>query len=114
MTINGFAADQSPKAKKASYWSNFMGIKVPMYTGAEIIAKRMDMAVVFFSVKRIKRGYYQATFHTITEDSKSFEDFKITDAFFKLVEEQIYKDPQYYLWTHKRWKHRDKVPEKFL
>jgi KDO2-lipid IV(A) lauroyltransferase len=113
LTINGFAADQSPKVKKAFHWNNFMGIKVPMHTGAEIIAKRMDMAVIFFSVKRHRRGYYQTTFHTITENPKQHKDYEITDAFFKLVEEQIYKAPQYYLWTHKRWKHRDKVPSEF-
>ncbi|TCK69147.1 KDO2-lipid IV(A) lauroyltransferase [Winogradskyella wandonensis] len=113
LTINGFASDQSPKATKALHWNEFMGIKVPMHTGAETIAKRFDMAVVFFSVKRLKRGYYQTTFQTITENPNDFEDYEITDKFFKLVEAQIFEAPQYYLWTHKRWKHRDKVPEQF-
>ena len=114
LTINGFVSDQSPKANKAFHWSEFMGIKVPMHTGAEIIAKRMDMAVVYFKVKRLKRGYYETTFETITENPKEFKDYEITDLFFKLVEKQIYEAPQYYLWTHKRWKHRDKVPGELL
>ncbi|WP_299114122.1 lysophospholipid acyltransferase family protein [uncultured Winogradskyella sp.] len=114
LTINGFVSDQSPKAHKAFHWNEFMGIKVPMYTGAEMLAKKLDMAIVFFSVKRIKRGYYQTTFKTITEHPKEYKDYEITDIFFKLVEEQIIEAPQYYLWTHKRWKHRDKVPDKFL
>ena len=114
LTINGFVSDQSPKATKAFHWNEFMGIKVPMYTGAETMAKKFDMAVVFFSVKRIKRGYYEATFQTITEHPKDYQDYEITDLFFKLVEGQILEAPQYYLWTHKRWKHRDKVPVKFL
>jgi KDO2-lipid IV(A) lauroyltransferase len=114
LTINGFASDQSPKVNKAFHWSKFMGIKVPMYTGAETLAKKLDMAVVFFSVKRIKRGYYETTFKTIAEDPKEFKDYEITDVFFKLVEQQILEEPQYYLWTHKRWKHRDKVPSEFL
>ncbi|RZN82715.1 MAG: lipid A biosynthesis acyltransferase [Winogradskyella sp.] len=113
LTINGFVSDQSPKAYKALHWNEFMGVKVPMYTGAETIAKKFDMAVVFFSVDRIKRGYYETTFHTITEAPNDFKDFEITDNFFKLVEKQIYEAPQYYLWTHKRWKHRDKVPAEF-
>ncbi|MFK7832706.1 MAG: lysophospholipid acyltransferase family protein [Winogradskyella sp.] len=110
LTINGFVSDQSPKADKAIYWNNFMGIKVPMYVGAEVLAKKLDMAVVFFSVKRIKRGYYETTFTTITEHPKEHESYEITDQFFKLLEEQIKEAPQYYLWTHKRWKHKDKVP----
>ncbi len=113
LTINGFVSDQSPKATKAFHWNEFMGIKVPMYTGAEMLAKRLDMAVIFFSVKRIKRGYYETTFTTITEEPKTFNNFEITDLFFKMVEQQILEAPQYYLWTHKRWKHRDKVPVEF-
>lgn len=113
LTINGFVSDQSPKAHKALHWNEFMGIKVPMYVGAETIAKKFDMAVVFFKVKRLKRGYYQTTFETITESPNSFKDYEITDLFFKSVEEQIKSAPEYYLWTHKRWKHRDKVPAEF-
>lgn len=113
LTINGFASDQSPKATKAFHWNEFMGIKVPMYTGAETLAKKLDMAVVFFGVKRIKRGYYETTFKTITENPNDYKDYEITDLFFKLVEEQILEAPQYYLWTHKRWKHRNKVPAQF-
>ncbi len=113
LTINGFATDQSPKVNKAFHWGEFMGITVPMHTGAELLAKKLDMAVVFFSVKRIKRGYYETTFKTITETPRDFKDYEITDMFFKLLEKQIYEAPEYYLWTHKRWKHRDKVPEEF-
>lgn len=113
LTINGFVSDQSPKANKAFHWNEFMGIKVPMYTGAEMLAKKLDMAVVFFSVKRIKRGYYETTFKTISENPNEYKDYEITDIFFKLVEQQINEAPQYYLWTHKRWKHRNKVPESF-
>jgi KDO2-lipid IV(A) lauroyltransferase len=114
LTINGFVSDQSPKANKALHWAKFMGITVPMYTGAETLAKQLDMVVVFFSVERIKRGFYEVTFETIAEDPREFENYDITDKFFRLVEEQIYKAPEYYLWTHKRWKHRDKVPEAYL
>ena len=113
LTINGFVSDQSPKVNKAFHWNEFMGIKVPMYTGAEMLAKKLDMAVVFFGVKRIKRGYYETTFKTISENPNEFKDYEITDTFFKLVEDQILENPQYYLWTHKRWKHKDKVPAEF-
>jgi len=109
----GMAADQSPKLKKAHHWSEFMGVKVPVHTGAEMISKRLDLPVVFLEVKKVKRGHYEATFKTIAKNPKSFNDYDITDAFLKLVEMQIHQDPQYYLWTHKRWKHKNNVPEKF-
>lgn len=113
LTINGFISDQSPKVEKAHHWGDFMGVKVPIHTGAEMLAKKLDMAVVFFAVKKIKRGYYETTFKTLCIDPNEFKDYEITDMFIKLVEKQIKEAPEYYLWTHKRWKHRDKVPEKF-
>ena len=106
MTINGFAADQTPKKEKAYHWNTFMGIEVPVHTGAEMLAKKLDMPVVFFSVKRVKRGFYETTFQTLAEHPNEFKDYEITDQFLKLVENQIHEAPQYYLWTHKRWKHR--------
>ena len=111
--ICGFVSDQSPKALKAFHWNEFMGIKVPVHTGAEMLAKKIDMAVVFFRVKKLKRGFYETTFETIAENPKDFKNYEITDAFLKLVEKQIIEAHEYYLWTHKRWKHRDKVPAKF-
>lgn len=114
LSLSGFASDQSPKAEKAFHWQNFMGIKVPVHTGAEMIAKKLDMSVVFFKVKKVKRGFYETTFETLAVNSKDYKNYEITDLFLKRVEDQIIEAPEYYLWTHKRWKHRDKVPAEFL
>jgi KDO2-lipid IV(A) lauroyltransferase len=107
LSMNGFASDQSPKKNKAHHWNEFMGIKVPVHTGAEMLAKKLDMPIVFFAVERKKRGYYEATFQTLAENPTDFKDYEITDKFLKLVEKQIHEAPEYYLWTHKRWKHRE-------
>jgi len=113
LAIYGFAADQSPRAQKAFHWNQFMGITVPMHTGAEMLAKKHKLAVVFFSVKRLKRGFYQTTFELLTENPNDIPNYQITDQFFSRVEKQIRQAPEYYLWTHKRWKHRNQVPEKY-
>jgi KDO2-lipid IV(A) lauroyltransferase len=113
LTLNGFISDQSPKIKKAFHWNEFMGIKVPVHTGAEMLAKKLNMAVVFFKVKKIKRGYYETTFETVTLNPNEYKNYEITDIFLKFVENQIQEAPEYYLWTHKRWKHRNSVPENF-
>lgn len=114
LTINGFVSDQSPKPDKAYHWNEFMGIKVPIHTGAEMLAKKLDMSIIYFAVKRVKRGYYEVTFKTLAEFPNEFKNYEITDEFIKLVEQQIHEAPEFYLWTHKRWKHRDKVPKEFL
>ncbi len=104
--IYGFASDQSPKLSSAHYWNTFMGIEVPMQTGAEMLAKKYDMNVIFINIQKIKRGFYQATFEVLSDDVCKVPDYQITDKFMELVENQIYKAPEFYLWSHKRWKHR--------
>jgi KDO2-lipid IV(A) lauroyltransferase len=106
LSIYGFASDQSPRISSAFHWQNFMGIEVPVHTGAEILAKKYDLNVIFLKVKKVKRGFYEASFEVLSENAKEVPNYEITDKFLKLVEEQIYEAPEYYLWTHKRWKHR--------
>lgn len=106
LSIYGFASDQSPRLSSAFHWQKFMGIEVPVHTGAEMLSKKYDMNVIFLKVKKIKRGYYQASFEVLSENAKEVPNYEITDKFLKLVEQQILEAPEYYLWTHKRWKHK--------
>ena len=108
LSIYGFASDQSPRISSAFHWQKFMGIEVPVHTGAEMLSKKYDMNVIFLKVTKVKRGYYQASFEVLSENAKEVPNYEITDKFLKLVEQQILEAPEYYLWTHKRWKHKRK------
>ena len=101
----GFASDQSPQLTKAKYWDEFMGLEVPVYTGAEMLAKRLDMNMVFVKVKKVKRGFYEATIVPLVENPRDYPDYEITSLFLREVEKQILEAPEFYFWTHKRWKH---------
>lgn len=103
-----FLSDQSPKNFKTSYWSEFMGIQVPCFTGGEKLAKKLDLSVTYLKIEKVKRGYYEATLVPLTDNIKMCDDFEITNKFLQELELQIHKTPEYYLWTHKRWKHKDK------
>ena len=81
MSLYGFASDQSPKDISAYHWTSFMGHVVPVHTGAEMLAKRFNMNVIFLKVKKIKRGYYETTFSLITDNAKTFPNYKLTDIF---------------------------------
>ena len=105
LSMYGMASDQSPKNDRIIHWGNFMGIDVPVHTGAEVLAKKYDLTVLFAKVEKVKRGYYQATLIPLTDDPKSIPNFEITNMFIKEVEKQIHEAPEYYFWTHKRWKH---------
>ncbi len=107
-------SDQSPQVHKTHYWRAFMGVKVPIHTGAEMLAKKFDMAVVNYSVKKVKRGYFEVTFETITESPKEIPNYSITDKYLEITERNIKAQPEYYLWSHKRFKHKDKVPKEWL
>ena len=106
LSMYGLASDQSPKLNRAFHWDKFMGIEVPVHTGAEMLAKKYDLNVLFVKVKKVKRGFYEATFVPITDNPTSIPDFEITNTFLREVEKQILEAPEYYFWTHKRWKHR--------
>jgi KDO2-lipid IV(A) lauroyltransferase len=106
--VYGFASDQTPRWSKLLYWHHFMGIETPIHTGAESLAKKYDMNVIFLRTKKIKRGYYEASFEIMTEDVHTIPNYKLSEDFMARVEQQIYEQPEFYLWTHKRWKHKKK------
>lgn len=109
-SITGFLSDQSPRVSKEVYWGKFMGIEVPCFTGAERLAKKLDFSTAYLKITKIKRGYYQAEIITLAENSREYPNYKLTDLFLTEVEKQIHEAPEYYFWTHKRWKHKDKKP----
>jgi len=106
----GLLSDQSPSMRRTFYWREFFGVKVPIHTGAEMLAKKYDMNLVFIDTKKIKRGYYETSFSLISNEVTKFEDYELTDVFLDKVEKKVREQPEYYLWTHKRFKHKDKAP----
>lgn len=106
LSLYGFASDQSPRLNSAYHWTKFMGIEVPVHTGAEMLSKRYNMALVYLNTQKIKRGHYEATLEILSENPIEVPNYDLTDQFIKLLEKQIYEAPEYYLWTHKRWKFR--------
>jgi KDO2-lipid IV(A) lauroyltransferase len=105
-SLYGLVSDQSPKLSTTHHWEKFMGIEVPVHTGGEMLAKKYDMNVIFLKTKKLKRGYYEGSFEILCDENiKEIPNYEITSNFLKLVEQQIYEAPEFYLWTHKRWKH---------
>lgn len=110
----GIISDQSPMAQRARYWTEFMGITVPVHIGGEELAKEHDLTPLYLNVKKVKRGHYEATFKLLSKNPNDLPDYEITDAFLRETEKAIREAPEFYFWTHKRWKHRNKVPKELL
>jgi KDO2-lipid IV(A) lauroyltransferase len=107
LSIYGLLSDQRPQPSKTRYWREFLGVNTPIHTGAEFLAKKHNFAVVMLKTKKIKRGHYLSTFDLITDTPREHKDYEITDIFFHKLEEQIREEPQYYFWSHKRFKFRE-------
>ena len=109
--LYGMAADQSAQIRSITYWRHFLGVKVPVFTGSERIAKEHNMPVVFGKMVKIKRGHYKVVIEMLSEFPRNHKDFEITDMYIERVEKQIRKNPEYYFWTHNRFKHMNKAPK---
>lgn len=106
----GFLADQNPKWEKIKYWGHFMGIEVPIIIGPETIARKLDLPVFYFQTERIKRGVYQSTFILLEEEPKKVPLYQLTNKYMGELEKQIRKAPEFYFWTHRRFRHMGKKP----
>ncbi|MFP9115452.1 lysophospholipid acyltransferase family protein [Flavobacterium sp. RHBU_3] len=101
----GFVTDQSPMLGSAIHWGKFFGQEVPVQVGGEMLSKKMGLNIAFSKIEKVKRGYYQCTFLRVEGDVSKVPNFEVTDNFMHMLEQQIIKEPAYYLWTHKRFKH---------
>lgn len=102
-------SDQAPKLSDYKHIDTFMGIRVPVFVGTEELSKRLGYIPVYLKTKKIKRGYYSAEFIPLTIQPENVPNYKITRMFLDEIEKQIYNAPAYYLWSHKRWKHRNNI-----
>lgn len=101
-----FLADQTPSKANLHYWTQFLNQDSAILTGPERIARKLDLPVIFLDTQKIKRGYYTVDMHLITETPKQTPEFWITEQYTRLMERCILRNPAFWLWTHKRWKHK--------
>jgi KDO2-lipid IV(A) lauroyltransferase len=104
LALYGFASDQSPQIRKKTYFRSFFGTEVPVFTGAERIAKEHDIPVLMAKVRRVKRGFYETEIIVLSKNPKEVKDYEITDRFTEELESLIKENPSHYLWTHNRFK----------
>ena len=107
-TLTFFLADQRPHWSEIVYWTKFMGQDAPFYQGAEKIARKFNMAVVYLKIIPIKRGHYEAEFILLEENADKTAEHEIMERYIKVLEENIREAPEFWLWTHKRWKYHKK------
>jgi KDO2-lipid IV(A) lauroyltransferase len=103
--LYAFISDQTPAKNDIKYWTSFLNQATPVYLGVEKIASKYDMAVVFFNNQKIKRGYYSTTIEVLFEHSAGLPEHTITEAHVRSLEKMIKEKPEYWIWSHRRWKY---------
>ncbi len=97
-------ADQSPSSARLAYWVTFLNQETAVLHGPEKYARVHNFPVVFASVKKLKRGFYSVDFELIEPEPNQTKTGEITGRFMKMLEDVIIANPEYYLWSHRRWK----------
>lgn len=103
-TIYIMAADQSPSNTDKAYWIDFLGRNTAFLHGPEKYARNYDIPLVYVDIQRVKRGYYELTLSVLADKPSELEEGEITRRYAKMLESQISRKPENWLWSHKRWK----------
>jgi KDO2-lipid IV(A) lauroyltransferase len=104
VTLTVLAGDQTPAYSEAHYFTTFLNQPTAVFLGVEKLAKATDSLVVFCDVRRVKRGYYSCTFVPLFDNPKETAEYEITNAHVQYLENVIREEPEYWLWSHRRWK----------
>lgn len=102
----GLVADQSPNINGLNFWTTFLHQETSFMDGGERIARMMGYPVFYCEILKEKRGYCDVTFELMTELPKQTSEGEITEMFARKVEQTIIREPGYWFWSHKRWKHK--------
>ncbi len=103
-TATLFAIDQWPAKAKKPYWMTFLNQETAVAFGTEKYAKDSGQAVLYARIRKEKRGHYVIDFTAVCDDPKNKEYGFITESITRLLENDIQKEPAYWLWSHRRWK----------
>jgi KDO2-lipid IV(A) lauroyltransferase len=97
--------DQNPPNKDKAIWVKFLNQPTACLHGIELYAKKFNTPVVYFTFKKTSRGNYQVYLQEITKEPRNEQKGLITQKYMQLLEKDIKEQPEYWLWSHKRWKH---------
>lgn len=100
-----FGADQSPRKSQRAYWVKFLNQETGVQFGTEKFAKEFNAVVIFTNIYKVKRGYYELQYDVITEQPNEEELGFISKTHTNMLEKVIQQQPEFWLWSHQRWKH---------
>jgi len=97
-------SDQSPNSKRKCYVTDFLHQRTGVIFGAEHFARKYDIPVLYYEVIKERMGKYRVDVQVIAEHPNDCAEYEITQRYVELLEQTIRRKPEYWLWSHRRWK----------
>ena len=97
-------ADQAPVSTDKRYWTQFLGQDTAFYIGAEQIARATRLPMMYVSMRRVRRGYYEGELHVLWDGREAVEPNGITERYARTCEVDVLKSPADWLWSYRRWR----------
>jgi len=104
LSFSVLVSDQTPAAEDAKYWTMFLNQPTAVFLGIEKLTKVVDCVVIFYRIDLVKRGHYTYTFVPLVEEPRLARPHEITEAHVRYLEQVIRERPEFWLWSHRRWK----------
>ncbi|WP_295798316.1 lysophospholipid acyltransferase family protein [Mucilaginibacter sp.] len=104
LTITVLASDQTPTREDAKYFIEFLNQPTAVFLGVEKLTKVVNSVVIFYRIDLVKRGHYTYTFVPLVEEPEKTKPYEITEIHVRYLEQLIREKPEYWLWSHRRWK----------
>jgi len=105
LTATAFIADQAPDPNNA-YWTDFLHQDTPFFWGTERISTKLGFPVVYLFIRKLGRGYYQMEAEILISDPAGLPEGAVTEAYARRLEQDVRMQPETWLWSHRRWKHK--------
>ena len=107
--VMGLIADQNPPRRPDSHWFRFLNQDTIFFDGGEKLALRCHLPVYFVKMERLSRGRYEMSFEPIYDGEEEVAEHEITERYVRLLESEIRRRPELWIWSHRRWKHKRDV-----
>ena len=107
--VMGLIADQNPPRRPDSHWFRFLNQDTIFFDGGEKLALRCHLPVYFVKMDRLSRGRYEMSFEPIYDGEEEVAEHEITERYVRLLESEIRRRPELWIWSHRRWKHKRDV-----
>ena len=103
--VVGLISDQNCPPTKGCCWHNFLNHDSLFFDGGEQLAAKFGMPVFYMELERVKAGVYRHKYTLIYDGKEEVKPHEITERYVRCLERTIEAKPEYWMWSHRRWKY---------